>query len=134
MIFRFVDLQMLQDSLVVSPSLKFYTYSNMLFHKYGGENGGFTNNMSHFFMFVPTKATVNLAIGNMGHAQVIGIFLCSFSNCTALYTLGPVYYFPDHRSNTISLVALEFYVGFQKVTSEPPEHYDFVFPTGKYWR
>ena len=46
----------------------------MLFHKYGGENVAVKNCMSHFSMFVPTKATGKLDNGNTGHAQGIGIF------------------------------------------------------------
>ena len=61
-------------------------------------------------MFVPTKATVKLANVNTGHAQVVGIILCCFPNCPIIYTVGPVYYFPGHPSNTISSVALNFYL------------------------
>ena len=57
---------------------------------------------------------------------LIGIVLFSFPNNTIIYPLGPVYYFPGHPSNTISLGALKFYVGFQKVASEPPENCDLV--------
>ena len=66
--------------------------------------------MSHFSMFVPTKATVKLANVNTGHAQVVGIILCCFPNCPIIYTVGTVYYFPGHPSNTISSVALNFYL------------------------
>ena len=59
--------------MVAHPS-KFYTISTVLFHKYGGENVAFTNFMSNFSTFVPTKATVKLANGNMGNSQGIGIF------------------------------------------------------------
>ena len=45
----------------------------------------------------------------------------------------PVYYFPYDLSNTISLVSLKLYSGFQKVTSEKPEYCDFVYPQGRYW-
>ena len=69
---------MLQDWLVVSPSIKFYTVSDVLSRKYGGENFAATNSMAHFYMFVPTKATVKLANGNTWHAQVIGIILRCF--------------------------------------------------------
>ena len=44
-----------------------------MFYKDGGENVDVKNCMSLFSMSVPTKATVKLANGNMGHAQVIGI-------------------------------------------------------------
>ena len=76
-----VDLQMLQAWLVVAPPSKFYTVSTVLFHKYGGANVAITNYMSHFSMFVSTKATVKLANGNTGHDQGIGIILCCFPNC-----------------------------------------------------
>ena len=84
--------------------------------------------MSHFSMFVPTKATVKLDNGNTVHAQGIGIILCCFPNCLIIYPVGPVYFFPGHPSNNISSGALKFYIGFKKVTSEPIEHCDFVDP------
>ena len=84
-------------------------------------------------MFPPTKATVKLANGNTGHAQVIGIMLCCFHSCPSIYLVGPVYYCPCHPSNTISSGAIKIYVGFQKVTSEPLEHCDFVDPQGPNW-
>ena len=84
--------------------------------------------MSHFSMFVPTKATVKLANGNTGHAQGIRIILCRFPICSIIHPVGPVYYCLGHPSNTISSGALNFYVGFKKVTSEPLEHCDFVDP------
>ena len=84
-------------------------------------------------MFVPTKATVKLANGNTGHAQGIGIVLCRFPNFPIIYTVGPVYYCPGHPPNTIALVALKLFVGFQKVKSEPIEHFDFVEPQGRSW-
>ena len=87
-----------------------YTVYSVLFHKDVGENVAVANCMSHFSMFVPTKATVKLAHVNTGHAQVIGIILCCFPNCPIIYTVGPVYYFPGHPSNTISSVALNFYL------------------------
>ena len=59
-----VDLQMLQARLVVAPPSKFYTVCTVLFHKYRGANVAVTNCMSHFSMFVPTKATLKLANGN----------------------------------------------------------------------
>ena len=82
-------------------------------------------------MVVPTKATVKLANVNTGHAQVIGIILCHFTNCYIIYPAGPVYYCPSHPSNTISSDALKFYVIFKKVMSEPLEHCDFVDPQGR---
>ena len=92
------------------------------------------NCMSHFSMFVPTKATVKLANGNTGHDQVIGIILCRFPNCSIIYRVGQFYHCPGHRSNTTSSVTLKFYIGFKKVTSEPLEHCDFVDPQGRSWR
>ena len=90
--------------------------------------------MSHFSMFVPSKATVKLANVNTGYAQVIGIFLCRFPSCYIVYPVVPVYHFPGHPSNTISSGALKIYVDLQTVTSEPLEHCDFVEPPGCYWR
>ena len=87
----------------------------------------------HFSMFVPTKATVKLATKNTGHAQGIGIILCPFPNCSIIYPVVPVYYFPGHPSNTISSGALKFYIGFKRVTSEPLEHCGFVDPEGCSW-
>ena len=83
----------LQAWLVVSSPLKVYTVSTVLFHKYGGENVAITNCMSHFSMFVPTKATVKLDNGNMGHAQGIGVILCRFPKWSIIYLVVPVYYF-----------------------------------------
>ena len=103
--------------MVASPT-KFYIVSTVLFHKEVGANVEVTNSMSHFSMFVPAKATVKLANGNTGHAQGIGIILCRFPNCSIIYPVGPVYYFPGHPYNTISSGALKFYIGFKKVTSE----------------
>ena len=88
------------------------TVSNMLFHKDGGANAEVTNCMSNFSMFVPTKATLKLANGITGHAQVIRIILCCFTNCLIIYPVGPVYYFPVHPPNTISSGDLKCYVGF----------------------
>ena len=105
--------------MVVGPPSKFYTVSTLLFHKYGGANVAVTNSISHFSMFVTTKATVKLANGNTGHAQEIGIILYRFPNCSIIYPVGPVYYCPGHPYNTISSGALNFYIGLKKVTSEP---------------
>ena len=76
-----VDLNMLEAWLVVAPPSKVYTVSTVLFHKDRGANATVTNCMSHFSMFVPTKATGKLDNGNTGHAQGIGIILCRFHNC-----------------------------------------------------
>ena len=118
----------------VLPSFKMYTVSTVLFHKYGGENISVTNYMSHFSMFVPTKATVKLANRNTGHAQWIEIILCRFPTFSIIYPVGTVYYCPGRIYNTISWGALKFYVGIKNVTSEPLEHCDFVGPQGCSWR
>ena len=125
---------MLQALLVVTPSSKSYTVSTVLFHINGGQNVAVTNCLSHFSMFVPTKATVKLANGNTVHAQGIGIILCRSPNCSIIYTMEPDYYFPDQAPNTISLGALKFYFGSQNVTSETLKHCDFVNPHGNSWR
>ena len=77
---------------------------------------------------------MTLANGNKGHAQGIGIILCCFPNCSIKYTVGPVYYCPVHPFNTISSGALNFYIDFKNVASEPLEHCDFVDPQGSSWR
>ena len=71
--------------------------------------------------------------GNTGHDQVIVITFCHFPNCSIIYSVVPVYYCPRHPYNTISSGFLKFYIGFQKVTSEPIEHSDFVDPQGCSW-
>ena len=88
---------------MVDPYLNNYTVSTVLFHKYGGENVGVTNCMSHFSMFIPTKANVKLYNGNTLHAQVIGMISCNFPNCLIIYPVVTVYYLPGHPSNTIPL-------------------------------
>ena len=77
--------------------------------------------MSHFSMFVPTKANVKLAYGNPVHAQGIGIVLCHFPNLPIIYSVDTDYYCTGHPSNNMSLGALKFNVGFKKVTYEPLE-------------
>ena len=94
----------------------------MLFYKYGGEHFGVTNFMSHFSMFVSTKAGIKVANENTGNAQVIGIILCRFPKCIITFPVGPVYYFLGHTSNTILLGTLKFYIGFEKVTPGTLEH------------
>ena len=119
---------------MVTPSSIIYTVYIVLFHKYVGDNVTVTNCMPHFFMLVTTKSDVELDNGNMGHAQVIGIILCHFTNCPIIYPVVPVYYCPDHPSNTISSVDLKFHLGFQKITSDHLDHCDFVDPQGSSWR
>ena len=106
---------MLQAWLVVAPPSKFYTVSTVLFHKYGGTNVSVTKFMSHYSMFVPTKATLKMDNLNTGHAQVIGVILCRFTNCSIIYPVVPVYYCPGHSSNTISSGALKFYIGLKRL-------------------
>ena len=113
---------------MVTPPSIFYKVSTVLFHKYGGANVSVTNFISHFSMFVSTKATVKLSNVSTGHAQGIGIMFCHFPKCLIIYPVGPVYYCPCHPSNTVSSGALKFYVGFKNVTSETLEHFDFVDP------
>ena len=85
-------------------------------------------------MLIPTQANVKLANDNTVHAKVIGFIFCHFTKFTVIYTVGQVYYCSDHLSNTISLIALKCYVGFQKFTSEPLEHFDFMDPQDCSWR
>ena len=96
---------------MVAPPSKLYTVSTVLFHKYGGANVAVTNCMSRFSMFVPAKATLKLAGGSTAYDQVIEIILCCFPNCSIIYPVGPVYYFPGHPYNTISTGNLKFYIG-----------------------
>ena len=67
--------------------------------------------MSHISIFVPTNVGVTLADGNMVHAQLIGVILCHFTNCSIIYPIVPAYYCPGHPFNTISLGDLKFYPG-----------------------
>ena len=119
---------------MLAPLSKLYTVSTVLLHKYLGVNVAVTNCMSQFYMFVPTNTNVKLANVNTVHAQVIGIMLFHFTNCSIIYLVGPVYYCPGHPSNTISSCALKFYFGFINITSEPLEHCDFFEPQGRSWR
>ena len=89
--------------------------------------------MSHFSMCVPTKSTVKFSNGNTVHDQLMETILCYIYNCPITYPVGPVYYFLCHHYNNISLDALNFYVDFKKVTSEPLEHCDFVDPQNCSW-
>ena len=124
------DLQIIQALLGVDLSSKFYTVYTVLFHKYAYTNVGVTNIMLHLSMLVPTNANVKMANGNKGYAQVIGIILYHFLNFPIINPVRPVYNFQGQPSNTISLGALKCYAGFQKVTSETLEHYDFFDPQG----
>ena len=62
----------------------------MLFQKYAGANIGVTNFMSHFSMFVLTKANVELANGNTVPAQGIGIILCPFQKLPHYISYGNI--------------------------------------------
>ena len=73
--------------------------------------------MLNFLMFVSTKSDVKFAIGNMGHAQVIGVVLFHFTNFPIIYPVVLFYYCPVQSSNTISLGDIKFYLRFQKVAS-----------------
>ena len=118
---------------MVSPYFKFNTVSTVLFRKYEGSNVTVTNFMSKLSMFVLIKSTMNLANGNTGHAQIIGIILCRFPNCPIIYPVVPVYYCTGHPSNTISFVFFKFYIGSQSFTSELLDHCGFVDPQGCSW-
>ena len=118
---------------MVAPPSKFYTVSTVLFHKYGGANVAVTNCMSHFSIFVSAKATVKFSTGNTGHAQGIGIILCRFPNCSIIYSVVPIYYFPGHPSINISSGALKYYVGFKKFTYERLEQCEFIDPQDCSW-
>ena len=85
----------------------------MFFHKYGEANVAVTNCMSHFSMFVPTKATVKLANGNTVNAQVIRIFLCRFLNCSILCPVRTVYYCLSNPSKTSHQVSSNFMLVFK---------------------
>ena len=89
--------------------------------------------MSHFYMFVPTKAHVKLANENTGHAQGIGIILYHFPNWPIIYPVVPVNYCTVHRYNTISLVPLKCYVSFHKFASEPLGNCDYVDSQARSW-
>ena len=115
---------------MVAPTSKFYTFSNGLFHKYGGANVGVTNCMSHFFYFCPNQWLTK----HTGHAQGIGIILCQFANCSIIYPVGTIYYCPCHPYNTISSGLLKFYSGFKKVKSKTLGYCKFVDPKGCSWR
>ena len=58
----------------------------------------------------------------------------SFSNCSIIYPVVPVYYCTGHLFNTISSGALKFYVGCQKIKSKSLEHCDFFDHQGHSWR
>ena len=100
---------MIQAVLVITTPSIVFAVSTVLFHKYLGANVYVPNCMLHFYMFAPTKATVELANGNTGHTQGVRIILCSFTNCTIICPAGPIYYFTRHPYNTISLCFIKFY-------------------------
>ena len=82
MILWCVDLQILHTWLVFVPASKKITLSTVLFHEYGGENVAVKNYMSHFSMFVPTKATEELANEIILQAQGIEVFNVAFLTVT----------------------------------------------------
>ena len=96
-------------------------------------NVAFKNWISWFSMFVPTKDTMKIANGNIVQSKGIGMIYWHFTNCSIIYPVGPVYYCPRHSPNTISPVALNVYVGSQKVASEPLEYCDFFDLHGCSW-
>ena len=55
-----------------------YTVSNVLFHKHIGVNVAVTNCMSYFYMFVPTKDTMKLAIETWETTKEFGLFYVAF--------------------------------------------------------
>ena len=65
--------------------------------------------------FFSTKATVKLANVKTVHAQLVGIVLCHFPNCSIIYPVVTVYYFSGNLSNTISLGALKFDISFKRL-------------------
>ena len=67
-------------------------------------------------------------------SQGTGIILCRFPNWSIIYPAGPVYYCPGYPFKTISSGSLKFCIGFQKVKSEPIEHFEFIDPRGCSWR
>ena len=103
---------------MVAPPSKLYTLSTVLFHKNGGANVAVKILLSHFSMFIPTKATVKLDNRTIVNFQVIGIIFCCFPNRTIIYPVVPVYHYQGNPYNTNSLGGLKFYVGFQKVAYE----------------
>ena len=86
-----------------------------MFHKYGGANVGVTNCLSCFPMLVPNISNVKLADGNMDHAQGIGNILCQFTKLPVIYPVRPVYYFPGHPLNTVSVGDLKYYVDLKRL-------------------
>ena len=126
-------LHIIQTWQVVASYSKFYAAYTVLSHKNVGASVAVTNCISNFSMLVPTKDNVKLANENKGNSQRIRICLCTFTNCTIIYLVWPVYYCPDHPYNTISLGTLKHYVGFQKFTSESLENCDFVDLRGRSW-
>ena len=81
----------------------------------------------------PTKANVKLANRKVRHSWGIGVILCPFTNSPIMYLMGLFYYCPGHPSNTISLGALKYYVGFQKVTTDTLEYCDYFDPHDCIW-
>ena len=88
---------MLKVILLVYPYLNLYAVSTVLINKYRGANVGVENFLSNVLMFVPTRANAKLADGNTGHAQLIRIVLCHFTNCTIICPIVTDYYCSDYQ-------------------------------------
>ena len=85
-----------------------------MLHKYEGTHVSVTKCMSHFSIFLPTKATVKLSNKNKGLSQIIVIIWWDFTKCPIIYPVVLVNHFPYNPSNDISLGPLKYYVGFHK--------------------
>ena len=66
-------------------------------------------------MSIPTKATLKLANGNMGHAQGIGFILCCFTNCLILYPVGAFFIFQVTLPTASHQVSSNFMLGFKRL-------------------
>ena len=113
---------MLESGLVVNNSSKCYTSSTVFFHKDEGYNVVVTN-LSHIFLCLSHP-----------NPKELGLFYVIFQNFPIIYPVVPVYYLPGHPSNTISQGDLKMFIGFQKVTSEPLEHCNFMHLQSCSWR
>ena len=121
-----VDLHMLPSLLVLNPSSNFFSLYTVFLHKDGGSTFSVTNYMSHFSLFFPIKAIVELANRNTVYSQLFGVALCNFTNCSIIYIVVTVYCCPGQPYNTTSLGSPKFYIGFLKFASEPLEHCDYL--------
>ena len=87
----------------------------------------------HTFLCSSQPRPMWLANGNMGHAQVIGIILCSFPNCPIIYPVGTVYYFQITLPTPFHRVPSNVMLVFKKFTSEPLEHSCPIFSRITTW-